>query len=156
DTKAFFDANPDIASQISDKTDKYELYARTIDPSSGIFTSATTSATIDPESTDFYQITGTTNTPSVRSNNTDSVLYLKGIRDYITAMPTKNKGIKTAYLAQLSVIERSLSKKQTKPAISQIQALEKETNSYIKTKLIAKTDGEALLGMLGRLKKLME
>jgi hypothetical protein len=71
-------------------------------------------------------------------------------------MPTKNKGIKTAYLAQLSVIERSLSKKQTKPAISQIQALEKETNSYIKTKLIAKTDGEALLGMLGRLKKLME
>ncbi|MCK9351268.1 MAG: right-handed parallel beta-helix repeat-containing protein [Candidatus Pacebacteria bacterium] len=155
DTKAFFDANPDIASQISDKTDKYELYARTIDPSSGIFTSATTSQTINPGSTDFYQITGTTDTPAVRSNNTDSVLYLKGIRDYITAMPTKNKGIKTAYLAQLSVIERSLSKKQTKPAISQIQALEKETNVYIKTKLISKTDGEALLGMLGRLKDMV-
>ncbi|MFA6494180.1 MAG: hypothetical protein WCT49_03975, partial [Candidatus Paceibacterota bacterium] len=152
DNQTFLNENPDIAGKMNSTQDSYEVYARIFDPASGIFTSATTSQTINPGSTDFYQITGTTNTPNIQSNNTDPVLYLKGIRDYVTAMPTKNKGTKSSYLSQLANIERSLSKKQTKPAISQIQALEKETNSYIKTKLIAKTDGEALSGMLRRLK----
>jgi M6 family metalloprotease-like protein len=155
DNQTFLNENPDIASKMGSTEDSYEVYARYFDPATGIFTSATTSQTILPEGTDFYQIIGTT-TPSVQSNNTDPISYLQGIRAYVTAMPFKNKGTKTAYLSQLANIEKSLAKKQTKPALSQIQALEKETNSHTKTNLIAKTDGEALLGMFAKLRELVK
>ncbi|MDD5251574.1 MAG: hypothetical protein PHT12_02980 [Patescibacteria group bacterium] len=41
DNEAFLAANPDIAAQIPDPSDSYSIYARTIDPATGILTSAT-------------------------------------------------------------------------------------------------------------------
>jgi len=43
DNQAFLDANPDMASILGSATDSYEIYARYIDPASGIFTSSTLS-----------------------------------------------------------------------------------------------------------------
>jgi parallel beta-helix repeat protein len=155
DNQTFLNENHDIASKMGSTEDSYEVYARYFDPATGIFTGVTVSQTINPGVTDFYQIIGTT-TPSVQSNNENATSYLQGIRAYVTVMPFKNKGIKTAYLAQLTVIEKSLAKKKTVPALAVIKALEVETKIHIKTKLIAKTDGEALLGMFAKLRELVK
>jgi hypothetical protein len=48
DNAAFLAANPDVASQLPDVTDTYEIYSRVIDPASGIFTSATLAGSIEP------------------------------------------------------------------------------------------------------------
>jgi M6 family metalloprotease-like protein len=52
DNEAFLAANPDIAAQIPDPADSYDIYARAIDPATGILTSATLSAqAIEPGET---------------------------------------------------------------------------------------------------------
>jgi len=65
DNQDFLSANPDIASQLATTTDSYELFARYIDPNSGIFTSEILqNETISPGSTTTYAIHGTS-TPEV-------------------------------------------------------------------------------------------
>jgi hypothetical protein len=44
DNEEFLVANPDLAAQIPDPSDSYDIYARTIDPATGILTSATLDA----------------------------------------------------------------------------------------------------------------
>lgn len=61
DNKSFLDANPNIAAQIGDTNDSYEVYARFIDPQTGIFTSQTlANQTISPTQNIVYQTQGTT------------------------------------------------------------------------------------------------
>ncbi|MFA5831635.1 MAG: hypothetical protein WC878_07465, partial [Candidatus Paceibacterota bacterium] len=120
DTQAFFDANPDIASQVPDKTDKYELYARTIDPATGIFTSATTSQTILPGVADFYQITGTT-TPSViqtDANAKDLISLFRSLASSVS-MP---KTLRQILLSEMNIVEKLLAKNLKKPALALIQS----------------------------------
>ncbi len=57
--QAFLNANPDIAGQLATTTDSYDIYARYIDPDTGIFTSATSSAAIAPAQNMVYKTTGT-------------------------------------------------------------------------------------------------
>jgi len=67
DNQDFLSANPDIASQLATTTDSYELFARYIDPDSGIFTSETLpNETISPGSTTTYDILGTSSPEVIR------------------------------------------------------------------------------------------
>lgn len=60
DNQAFLDANPDLASVLGSATDSYEIYARYIDPASGIFTSSTLSEqVIAPGEVIVHAATGT-------------------------------------------------------------------------------------------------
>jgi hypothetical protein len=60
DNAAFLAANPDIAAQLTDTADKYDIYARYIDPTSGIHTSTTlTNQTIQPGESIVHEVTGT-------------------------------------------------------------------------------------------------
>ncbi|MEA3249268.1 MAG: hypothetical protein U9Q03_02835 [Patescibacteria group bacterium] len=61
DNAAFLAANPDIAAVLPDTTDSYDIYARYIDPASGIYTSETLSdQTIAPEEVVTHAVSGTT------------------------------------------------------------------------------------------------
>ncbi|MEK7546060.1 MAG: hypothetical protein AAB554_03200 [Patescibacteria group bacterium] len=60
DNQLFLDANPDLASVLGSATDSYSIYARYIDPASGIFTSATLSEqVIEPGEVILHAATGT-------------------------------------------------------------------------------------------------
>ncbi|MFA6566059.1 MAG: hypothetical protein WCT48_04905, partial [Candidatus Paceibacterota bacterium] len=120
DTQAFFDANPDIASQVPDKTDKYELYARTIDPATGIFTSATTTQTILPGVADFYQITGTT-TPSVIQTDANAKDLISLFRSLVSSI-SMPKPLRQILLSETNIIEKLLAKNRKKPALALIQS----------------------------------
>ncbi|MFA6566499.1 MAG: hypothetical protein WCT48_07185 [Candidatus Paceibacterota bacterium] len=136
DTQAFFEANPDIASQVPDKTDKYELYARTIDPATGIFTGATTTQTILPGIADFYQITGTT-TPSViqtDANAKDLISLFRSLASSVS-MP---KTLRQILLSETNIVEKLLAKNLKKPALALIQSEKRMIQMFVcKTK---KTD----------------
>lgn len=58
DNQKFLEENPDIASQITDKTDRYELYGRYIDPQTDIYTSQTITETIDSGENIKYKTSG--------------------------------------------------------------------------------------------------
>ncbi|MEK7546476.1 MAG: hypothetical protein AAB554_05435, partial [Patescibacteria group bacterium] len=61
DNRLFLDANPDLASVLGSATDSYAIYARYIDPASGIFTSATLEdQVIAPGEVILHAATGTT------------------------------------------------------------------------------------------------
>ncbi len=61
DNQKFLEENPDIAAQMTDITDSYEIYARYIDPQTDIYTSDILAAqTINPDENMVHQITGTT------------------------------------------------------------------------------------------------
>ncbi|MFA6565249.1 MAG: hypothetical protein WCT48_00740, partial [Candidatus Paceibacterota bacterium] len=120
DTQAFFDANPDIASQVPDKTDKYELYARTIDPATGIFTGATVSQTILPGTADFYQITGTT-TPSVIQTSASAKDLISLFRFLVSSI-NMPKPLRQILLSETNIVEKLLAKNLKKPALALIQS----------------------------------
>lgn len=61
DNAEFLAANPDIAAQLPDTTDSYDIYARYIDPASGIYTSTTLEAqSIEPDEAVVHAVAGTT------------------------------------------------------------------------------------------------
>jgi M6 family metalloprotease-like protein len=120
DTQAFFEANPDIASQVPDKTDKYELYARTIDPATGIFTGATTSQSILPGVADFYQITGTT-TPSVIQTDKNAKDLISLFRSFVSS-PSMPKTLRQILLSETNIVEKLLAKNLKKPALAMVQS----------------------------------
>jgi len=82
-------------------------------------------------------------------------VYIKQIRAFVETMQFKNKGIKTAYLAQISAMEKMLSKKQKIPVIAMIKAIEIEIKIHMKTKLIGSADGQTLISLLERLKEMI-
>ncbi|MFA5830242.1 MAG: NosD domain-containing protein [Candidatus Paceibacterota bacterium] len=93
---------------------------------------------------------------SIKPNETkEPIVYLKQIRAFIETMQFKNKGIKTAYLAQVSAMEKMLSKKQKMPVLAMIKAIELESKIHIKTKLIGSAEGETLIFMFERLKEVI-
>ncbi len=60
DNEAFLAAHPEIAAELTDATDSYEIYARYIDPATGIFTSATLAdETIEPGTYVEHAVSGT-------------------------------------------------------------------------------------------------
>jgi len=60
DNQAFLDANPEVAAVLGSATDSYEIYARYIDPATGIFTSSTLSEqVISPNEVIVHAATGT-------------------------------------------------------------------------------------------------
>lgn len=60
DNQKFLEENPDIADQISDTKDSYEVYARYIDPQSGIYDSNVILEDIKPNEELEQPVTGTT------------------------------------------------------------------------------------------------
>ena len=60
DTQKFFSDFPEINQQVENKTDSYEVYARYIDPSTGIYTSNSLSEDIKPGVDLEHTLTGTT------------------------------------------------------------------------------------------------
>jgi M6 family metalloprotease-like protein len=61
DNAEFLVAHPDIAAQLEDMTDSYDIYARYIDPASGIYTSTTLEAqAIEPDEAVVHAVSGTT------------------------------------------------------------------------------------------------
>ena len=60
DNQKFLEENPEIAKDIIDTTDNYEIYGRYIDPANGIYTSQTlTEQPINPGENIIHQTTGT-------------------------------------------------------------------------------------------------
>jgi len=119
DTQAFFEANPDIASQVPDKTDKYELYARTIDPATGIFTGATTSQSIQPGVADFYQITGTTTPSVIKEENAKDLI--SSFRASVSSISIP-KALQRILLLETNIIEKLLAKNLKKPTLAMVQS----------------------------------
>ena len=73
DNQKFLQENPEIAQQIADPADSYEVYARYIDPASDIYTSSTITETIEPGAEIEHKISGTANIaiePGVSVENT--------------------------------------------------------------------------------------
>ncbi len=61
DNAQFLAQNPDIASQLADASDSYDVYARYIDPATGIFTSTTLAdQVIQPGAEIVHAVSGTT------------------------------------------------------------------------------------------------
>ena len=61
DNQKFLDENPEIAQEIEDTTDSYEIYSRYIDPEADIYTSQVlTEQSINPGENIIHQTTGTT------------------------------------------------------------------------------------------------
>jgi hypothetical protein len=61
DNQAFLDANPDLASVLGSVTDSYAIYARYIDPATGIFTSSVLAdQVIEPGQSVVHAVSGTT------------------------------------------------------------------------------------------------
>ncbi|MEA3249657.1 MAG: hypothetical protein U9Q03_04870 [Patescibacteria group bacterium] len=61
DNAEFLAANPDIAAQLPDTSDSYDIYARYIDPASGIYTSTILEAqSVEPDEAVVHAVSGTT------------------------------------------------------------------------------------------------
>ena len=89
DNQQFLNENPDIASQITDTSDSYELYARYIDPQSGIFTSPIiASQQINPGQDIYYELEGT---DSIKAYKTIDIDIKPG--SYPNSINLKSKGL---------------------------------------------------------------
>jgi len=106
--------------------------------------------------------TGTGNYSGISTSTATTVItapvtvaeYIGTIRAFIESLNVK-KGIKTAYLAELDAMQKLLNKKLEKPALAIVQAMEKETQIFVKLKQIEKADGNTLIIMLEQLKEMV-
>jgi hypothetical protein len=93
---------------------------------------------------------------SISQNEVNNPLtYIKQIRAFVETVQFKNKGIKTAYLAHLTAMEKLLAKKQKIPITAIIKGIEIEIRIHIKAKLINETDGKTLISLFERLKEMI-
>jgi hypothetical protein len=120
DNQTFLNENPDIASKMGSTNDSYEVYARYFDPATGIFTSATTSQTILPGATDFYQITGTT-TPSVIQTDKNAKDLISLSRSFVSSL-SMPKTLRQILLSETNIVEKLLAKNLKKPALAMVQS----------------------------------
>jgi len=89
DNQQFLNENPDIASQITDTSDSYELYARYIDPETDIYTSPTIiNQQINPGQDIYYELEGT---DSIKAYKTIDIDIKPG--SYPNSINLKSKGL---------------------------------------------------------------
>ena len=87
DNEQFLAQNPDIAAQITDTGDSYELYARYIDPQAGVSTSQPLiNQPINPGENIVYETTGTTDiavTPGITDNQAPAISHTQLNSEYV-------------------------------------------------------------------------